>query len=105
MMIALLTKEAASLRKKCMRPPMKSTICFLSFLVLVAALIGSGCSATYQVKKKSELLRREGKGPIRALTVDSILYTFETFSFTDSLLSGRGTLKQLDLTAPFEGSI
>jgi hypothetical protein len=84
---------------------MKSTICFLSLLALVAALVGSGCSATYQVKTKSELVQREGKGPIRALTVDSLLYTLQTFSFSDLLLSGRGTLKQHGLTAPFEGSI
>ncbi len=84
---------------------MKSTICIFSPFILIAALIGSGCFATYQLENKTELQQRDGKGPIRALTVDSLLYTLETFSFNDSLLSGRGTLKQHGLTAPFDGSI
>jgi len=105
MMITLKTNEAASLRRKCMRPIMKPTICFFSLFVLLAPFIGSGCSATYEVKEKSELQQQEEKGPIRALTVDSVLYTLQTFSFTDSLLSGRGVLKQHGTTVPFEGSI
>jgi len=104
-MIALFRNEAASLRRKSMRPDMKYAICFLGLFILVAALIGSGCFATYELKTKADLQQREGQGPIRALTVDSILYTLETFSFTDSLLSGRGTQKQNGLTAQFQGSI
>ena len=84
---------------------MKSMICILSPFILIAALIGSGCYATYQMENKHDLRQRGGKGPIRTLTVDSLLYTLETFSFNDSLLSGRGTMKQYGLTAPFDGSI
>lgn len=84
---------------------MKSTICLLSLFILVAALTGCGISATYQIKSKTQLMEQEGKGPIRALTVDSRLYTLKTFTFTDSLLSGRGTLKKKSIITPFDGSI
>jgi len=85
---------------------MKSTICLLSLFILVAAINGCGISATYQIKSKTQLQEQQlGKGRIRALTVDSRLYTLNTFTFTDSLLSGSGTLKKKGLTTPFDGSI
>lgn len=73
--------------------------------VPVILLLGGGCAGTYDTTKKSELQQLRGKGPIRVLTVDSLLYTFETFSFMDSVLSGRGILKQNGFITPFEGSI
>jgi hypothetical protein len=73
--------------------------------LLVILLLGGGCSGTYDTTKKSELQQLRGKGSIRVLTVDSLLYTFETFSFTDSVLSGQGILKQNGFTTPFEGSV
>ena len=72
--------------------------------VLVILLVG-GCAGTYDTTKKSELQKLRGKGPLRVLTVDSLLYTLETFSFTDSVLSGHGILKQNGSITPFEGSV
>ena len=88
-----------------MRPNMKYSILFLGMVVLVVTPIGTGCSTSNRLTTSIELLRQEGNGPIRALTFDSLLYTLETFSFTDSNLSGSGIRKQNGITAPFEGSI
>ena len=104
-MIIFSINKTVSPRRKFMRLNMKSTTYLLSICILVAALIGSGCSTTNQVKTKIELREQNIKGPIRALTVDSLLYTLKTFSFTDSLLNGSGTLKQNNQISPFEGSI
>jgi hypothetical protein len=84
---------------------MRSSTYLFSFSVLVIILIGGGCSGTYDTTKKSELQQLRGKGPIRVLTVDSLLYTFETFSFTDSILSGQGILKRNGFVTQFEGSV
>lgn len=84
---------------------MKSFMWFPATLAIVAVLMGTGCNATYRTTKFSELEQREGKGPIRALTVDALLYTFETFSFTRSELTGRGTVKHGGVDTPFEGSL
>ncbi|TAL70725.1 MAG: hypothetical protein EPN82_01565 [Bacteroidetes bacterium] len=84
---------------------MKATKYFIRLLILIVAIIGGGCAATYNLKNKTDLKEQEGNGPIRALTNDSLLYTLETFSFTDSHLKGRGTLKKQGLTVPFDDSI
>ncbi len=84
---------------------MKSSIRFLNLLALGAALAGSGCYMTKQTMLRSELDQHRGRGPIRALTVDTTLYTFETFSVTDSTLIGRGTAKREGVTSPFAGSV
>lgn len=74
------------------------------FFVLVAMMCGMGCES-YQTTKMSELEQRHGKGPIRILTVDSLLYTLNTFIYTDSTLSGAGVLKRNGETRTFEGTI
>ena len=87
---------------------MKSRIDLLpsSFsLLLVGLLLSSGCTATYQTTKRSELQEMNGRGPVRALTVDSVLYTFVTFSFSETELSGRGTTTRNGQTSAFEGSL
>jgi hypothetical protein len=86
---------------------MKSFPYVLSLVLLL--VLGYGCApmlpGTYQTTLKSELRELKGVGPIRALTIDSLLYTFGTFSFDDSLLSGNGTVKEHRITSPFRGSV
>ena len=84
---------------------MKSSPALLSLYLFISLFIGSGCVGTYDTTKKNELRGLRGIGPIRALTVDTLLYTFETFSFTDSVLSGKGYMKRKELTVPYEGSV
>jgi len=67
--------------------------------------MGTGCSASYEIKDRAELQECEGKYRIRALTVDTLLYTFEKFSFTNTELAGSGTLKRGNRVEPFEGSV
>lgn len=83
---------------------MKSSVHFLLF-AFVAVLFESGCNGTYQTTTRSELRELSGQGPIRVLTVDSLLYTFERFSFSTSELTGHGTLKQEGTVSAFEGTI
>jgi len=82
---------------------MKSLSVLITICILLA--FGSGCITTNQITQKSELKECNGKGPLRALTVDTLLYTFDTFTFTDSVLTGSGTLKHNDKTTPFKGSV
>jgi hypothetical protein len=77
----------------------------VSVLLLAAALLGSGCSFREKIEKFSQLKERNGIGPIRALTVDSLLYTFNTFSINDSMLTGSGTVQHGDRTQLFDSSI
>ena len=83
---------------------MKSSLFLFKIFILAIIIFVSGCS-TYQIKTKSELKKQEEKGPIRALTLDSCLYTLEEFSFSDSLLTGRGTLKKDGKKTKFTGSV
>jgi hypothetical protein len=80
---------------------------FNTVIIFLFLLIGfgSGCTGSYETKSKSELRRLNGKGPIRILTVDSLLFTFKTFTFTNSDITGQGTVKQNSVTNPFEGTI
>ncbi len=84
---------------------MKTLTLFIAICLILALIAGTGCTGTYNTTLKSELKDCEGEGPLRALTIDTLLYTFEKFTFTDSLLSGSGTLKKNDKTAPFSGSV
>jgi hypothetical protein len=77
----------------------------LYLLVLATLLTLTGCPATYRTTKRSELKEQRGQGPIRALTVDSALYTFETFTFSDTDLSGQGTVIRNGMTNTFNGSV
>jgi hypothetical protein len=74
-------------------------------LILFAIMVFEGCTATYPTTMESQLKGLKGIGPIRALTLDSTLYTFESFTYTDSLLSGTGTLERREERLPFKGSV
>ena len=74
-------------------------------ILLTISLLAGGCYGTYNTTRKSELDNSKGVGPIRALTLDSLLYTFDTFSQTDTALFGKGTVKMQDTILPFEGSV
>ena len=84
---------------------MKSVIWYFCPIILLTVLFDSGCQTSYTTTKRSEILALNGQGPIRALTVDSLLYTFDTFSFDDSTISGRGTLKRNGEKTPFDGFV
>jgi hypothetical protein len=84
---------------------MKLNTWFFFTFVSSGVLALGGCSATYQTNQESELKHLNGIGPIRALTVDSTLYTFDEFSYTDSLLSGTGSLTRAGQSSPFKGSV
>ena len=77
----------------------------LSSILLILLVLASGCVSTYETKKKSELLELNGRGPLRALTVDSALYTFRTFSFSDLGLNGQGTITRLGIDSAFDGFV
>lgn len=84
---------------------MKPSLPLLNLLVIFILLIVSGCYSTKQTTKKSELERLAGVGPIRILTIDNTLYFFDRFSYTDSTLTGEGTLSRNRTTKPFEGTL
>ncbi len=81
------------------------TLLLPAALLLAVVLLAEGCAVSRNSTKKSELYGMRGVGPLRALTVDSKLYTLEKFSFNDSLLHGVGTLRHAGYTSKFEGSI
>lgn len=60
--------------------------------------------STSQVTTRKELLEQQRNGPILVLTVDSLLYRLETFTFTDSFLIGTGALLR-EGGEHFEGAI
>ncbi|MCZ7557502.1 MAG: hypothetical protein M5R41_13970 [Bacteroidia bacterium] len=74
-------------------------------LLLACLLFLMGCAVSHDTTKRSELYEMRGVGPLRALTIDSRLYTFEKFSFDDSTLHGSGTLRRDGVTRPFDGSV
>lgn len=75
-------------------------------LIAVVILSASGCYSSRSIRQFSELDKAYVSGdPIRALTVDSILYTFDTFSFTDSTLNGEGNRRLDGVTENFKGSL
>src|SRR5512142_2564865 len=75
------------------------------FLVFAALLMSFGCNGTYETRKKSDLDAMNGRGPLRVLTTDSVLYTLDTFSYTDIDLSGSGTMRMHGTVDSFAGSV
>ncbi len=75
----------------------------IKYLLVLLLLIG--CKPSEKITRKSELRERGGKGPIRALTIDSLLYTFDSFTVSDTTLNGRGKLKRNNSISDFEGSV
>ena len=88
----------------CVKPKAQS-FGLLHFLLLAALVSSIGCPASYETTKRSELRELGGKGPLRVLTADSTLYTFETFSFSETELNGQGTSTKNGITKPFDGSL
>jgi len=77
----------------------------LKFLLLIAVLL-SGCYSSSQTTRFDELEKaKEKEYPIRALTVDSTLYTFDSFSFTYSTISGEGRKKWDNSIEEFKGTL
>jgi hypothetical protein len=75
---------------------------------LICATVLGGCFSSYgsrQITTAPALQEQASEGPIRVLTVDSLLYTLEPFSFTDSMLSGHGTVRHAGGTKSFDGAI
>lgn len=75
------------------------------FLVCAALLVSLGCNGTYETRKTSDLDAMNGRGPLRVLTIDSVLYTFDRFSYTDTDLSGSGTVRMRGSVDSFSGSL
>lgn len=84
---------------------MRHGMLLLALCAIGAILFGGGCSTSSEVATWPELREQQDKGPIQVLTVDTLLYRLESFTFTDSLLSGRGVLKRERAEIPFQGSI
>jgi hypothetical protein len=80
-----------------------STLMACSVYVLCA--LACGCATTEKVATVDGLSKAVGQGPLRVLTVDSVLYTLESFSFDDSLLSGVGNAERGGIETRFEGSL
>jgi len=79
---------------------------FTRTLTLIGLLMLSGCYISSRTTTFRELEQTSNqKYPIRALTVDSTLYTFDTFAFTDSTLSGKGSWKKNGSMQKFEGTL
>ncbi len=72
---------------------------------ILAVLLASGCAVSRNTTTKWELFEMRGIGPLRALTVDSRLYSFDRFAFNDSLLRGVGTMRYGGITQKFEGTV
>jgi hypothetical protein len=75
-----------------------------SYVLLVAALFAA-CTVSRDISTRNELHELRGVGPLRALAVDSALYTFEKFSFTETHLQGRGTVRRKGHAVAFDGMI
>lgn len=80
-----------------------SRIAVLCAPIAVSVIIG--CLSSYDTTDARDLSRLNGKGPLRALTVDTTLYTLDTFTFDDSTISGSGFSKHGAITAPFSGTL
>ncbi|MFZ1729615.1 MAG: hypothetical protein WBQ23_08365 [Bacteroidota bacterium] len=76
-----------------------------STLMLLAVIFSGGCQTSMQTTWNSELAAQQGNGPIRVLTTESVTYTFTDFTFNDSLLSGKGSIRIDDAASEFAGSI
>lgn len=77
----------------------------VSIGIAAAVLTLGGCLATKEIKTPADLYALDGIGPLRALTVDSVLYTFDRFRFTDSTLSGKGVAERNGEEEPFEETL
>lgn len=66
-----------------------------SVLIAFIPILLSGCYSSSKTTKFDELAKsQERDNLIRALTVDTTIYTFNRFSYTDSTLTGIGTRKK-----------
>jgi hypothetical protein len=74
-------------------------------IATLAVLLASGCAVSRSTTTMLELIEMRGVGPLRALTVDSRLITFEEFTFNDSLLLGSGTMRYAGKSSAFAGSV
>ncbi|NGP75286.1 hypothetical protein G3570_01465 [Balneolaceae bacterium YR4-1] len=84
---------------------LQSQIKRLTVILITFTLIIS-CSSSREVTSYSELAdARFSEDPIRVLTVGSDYYTFETFTYNDSTISGEGTREVGYSEESFEGSI
>lgn len=84
---------------------MKRTGARISSYKIVMLLTISGCSPTFEVRTRGELMQLERGGEIRVLTTDSALYDLRRFSFSDSALTGTGTVGYRGARTTFDGSI
>ncbi|MDR8394401.1 hypothetical protein NC796_24850 [Aliifodinibius sp. S!AR15-10] len=85
---------------------MKYPVLQISIILLLTSLFLDGCYTSQSVTSFTELEDADSDlDAIRALTTDSSLYTFETFSFTETTLRGKGTVKKENATEDFEGAL
>ncbi|HKI44993.1 MAG TPA: hypothetical protein VKA08_06610, partial [Balneolales bacterium] len=79
---------------------------FSRVVLIIALLLLSGCYSSRRTVTFTGLkVAEDMKEPVRVLTVNSVLYTFHTFSFTDSTISGKGSVKMRGGTKDFEGTL
>ena len=78
---------------------------YTTVIILLSIVSLSGCFSSRQVKTYSELNELEGAGPIRVLTVDTLLYTFKSFTFNDSSITGIGEVHRGESTSIFNGTL
>ena len=75
-------------------------------LLLSTLAIAISCSSSREVTSYSELSDAGFSGdPIRVLTEDSQYYTLNTFSYSDSMISGTGTHRVGNEEETFQGSL
>lgn len=75
-------------------------------ITLLLAVLLSGCYSSSQTTRFDDLEKaKEKEYPIRTLTVDSTLYTFDSFSFTDTTISGEGRKKRDNSIEEFKGTL
>ena len=78
----------------------------LNVVLTITLILSSGCYSTRKVSRFADLKDAEyGKESVRALTSNSALYTFNSFTFTDSTITGNGSVKIKGETKDFEGTL
>ncbi len=83
-----------------------SRLQYFALVAIALAVMCNGCKSSESVTKYDELVDAyQNQDPIRALTVDSTLYTFENYSITDSTLEGDGRRKRNGSYEPFSGTL
>jgi hypothetical protein len=85
---------------------MKSTILLIIIVIVSTIFIITGCYySDKNITQRAQLWSAKETGPITVLTIDSLLYTLDSYSLTDSMLIGFGKLQKNKVPSPFIGKI